>query len=80
MYSINNYLYLKDFEVKKSKIDVALNYNDDFQAVHAHIVKRLNKPDDNGIVLLHGLPGTGKTHYIRHLTSLINKKMIYIPP
>ncbi|TAD97616.1 MAG: AAA family ATPase, partial [Bacteroidetes bacterium] len=38
-----------------------------------------NTQDDKGLVLLHGEPGTGKTHYIRYLTGKIDKKMIYIP-
>jgi len=28
---------------------------------------RLSTENDKGIVLLHGLPGTGKTTYLRHL-------------
>lgn len=80
LYENNNYLYLKDFEVKKSELDITSNYNNNFTQIHELIVKRLNTPDDKGLVLLHGAPGTGKTSYIRYLTSLIDKKMIYIPP
>lgn len=80
MYEMSGYLYLRDFEVKKTEIDVELNYNDDFLKVHETIVKRLSSDDDKGLVLLHGSPGTGKTHYLRHLTSVLNKKMIFIPP
>lgn len=80
LYENNNYLYLKDFEVKKSELNIASNYNDNFAQIHDLIVNRLNTPDDKGLVLLHGAPGTGKTSYIRYLTSLIDKKMIYIPP
>jgi SpoVK/Ycf46/Vps4 family AAA+-type ATPase len=80
LYESHGYLALRDFEVKKSNIDLAMNYNDDFLPVHEVILKRLQTQDDKGLVLLHGLPGTGKTSYIRYLTSLINKKMIYIPP
>jgi hypothetical protein len=80
LYESHGYLALRDFEVKKSNIDLAMNYNDDFLPIHEVILKRLQTQDDKGLVLLHGLPGTGKTSYIRYLTSLINKKMIYIPP
>jgi ATPase family associated with various cellular activities (AAA) len=73
-------LYLQDFQVKKYQMDLHENYNDDFAAIHEVIIDRLNSPNDKGIVFLHGVPGTGKTSYIRFLTSLINKKMIYIPP
>ncbi|SFF50871.1 AAA family ATPase [Thermoflexibacter ruber] len=80
LYESHGYLALRDFEVRKSNIDLAMNYNDDFLPIHEVILKRLQTQDDKGLVLLHGLPGTGKTSYIRYLTSLINKKMIYIPP
>ncbi len=76
----NKGLYLQDFKVKEYPMSLEENYNDDFMPIHQVIVDRLNKQDDKGIVLLHGTPGTGKTSYIRHLTSLIAKKMIYIPP
>ena len=29
--------------------------------------------------MLHGLPGTGKTTYIRHLATLIKKQLIFVP-
>lgn len=73
-------LYLQDFKVKKYPMEIADNYNRDFLPIHETIINRLNQADDKGIVLLHGIPGTGKTSYIRYLTSLINKRMIYIPP
>jgi len=73
-------LYIKEFAVTSPDIDISLAYNDDFRAVHDTIIKRLNQSDGKGIVLLHGRPGTGKTTYIRHLASLIRKRMIFIPP
>ena len=80
LYENYGHLSLRDFEVKKVQLNIEQNYNDDFQPVHEIIVERLKKTDDKGLVLLHGLPGTGKTSYIRYLTSIIDKKMIYIPP
>jgi SpoVK/Ycf46/Vps4 family AAA+-type ATPase len=33
------------------------------------------------LVLLHGTPGTGKTHYLKYLASKIkNKRVLFIPP
>lgn len=80
LYESYDNLYLQDFHVRSSKIDLKLNYNDDFMPIHKKIISRLNTQNDKGLVLLHGSPGTGKTHYIRYLTSLIKKRMIYIPP
>jgi predicted AAA+ superfamily ATPase len=42
------------------------------------IRKRLRKNNDKGIVLLHGLPGSGKTSYLRHLVSRIGKKILFL--
>jgi ATP-dependent 26S proteasome regulatory subunit len=43
--------------------------------------ERLNTDNDKGIILLHGDPGTGKTTYIKYLTSLIKKKeVLFVPP
>jgi hypothetical protein len=66
--------------LKIPALDLAANYNDDLLPVHETIVKRLQKPDDKGLVILHGPPGTGKTSYIRHLCSLTDKPKLFIPP
>lgn len=44
---------------------------------HQHVENALK--EDNGLVLLHGLPGTGKTIYIKFLSSIINRDFIFIP-
>jgi hypothetical protein len=71
---------LKSFTVPKPELDIRLHYNDDFLQVHDYILKRLQTPDDTGLVLLHGIPGTGKTTYIRYLSFILDKKLIYVPP
>jgi hypothetical protein len=73
-------LCLTSFEIKNINLDLNLNYNDDFIEIDRIIKERLNKPKGKGIVLLHGIPGTGKTNYIRHLLTTVKKKMIYLPP
>jgi len=66
--------------LKIPAMNLATNYNDDLLPVHEAIVKRLQKPDDKGLVILHGPPGTGKTSYIRHLCGLTDKPKLFIPP
>ena len=44
------------------------------------ICKRLNKKNDKGIVLLHGLPGTGKTTYLRYLIGKTKKRVLFLSP
>lgn len=56
------------------------NYNDDFKEVHGTIHEHISK-DDNGLVLLHGEPGTGKTTYIKYLIGAgYERRVVYIPP
>jgi len=73
-------LDLKAMEIKRTKLDVDLFYEDDFAAVDEVISARLNKKNDKGIVLLHGLPGTGKTTYLRYLIGRIRKKVLFLSP
>ncbi|CAF0843277.1 unnamed protein product [Adineta ricciae] len=75
-------LCLKCIQLRKPLIyDLALHYGEKFVQVHESILKNLNKTDGHGIVLLHGLPGSGKTHYIRYLIGEIDdKSLIYLPP
>ncbi len=71
---------LKQIEVKKTRLDISLFYNEDFKAVDELITKRLKKDKDKGIVLLHGLPGTGKTTYLRYLIGKIKKRILFVSP
>jgi MoxR-like ATPase len=51
-------------EIKRTKLDLIFFYEDDFKAIDETIRKRLNQKKIKGILLLHGLPGTGKTTYL----------------
>jgi hypothetical protein len=73
-------LELKALEIKRTKLDLDLFYEDDFAEVDTVIRKRLNQKKDKGIVLLHGLPGTGKTTYLRWLTTRIKKRVLFLSP
>ncbi len=73
-------LSLKAMEIKRTKLDIDLFYEDDFKETDELIRKRLNKNNDKGIVLLHGLPGTGKTTYLRYLIGKIKKRVLFLSP
>ncbi len=75
-----NGLELKQLEVKRTTLDLDLFYEDDFKTVNEIICKRLSKDKDKGIVLLHGLPGTGKTTYLRYLIGKIKKRVLFVSP
>lgn len=73
-------LELKAMEIKRTKLNLDLFYEDDFREVDAVIQKRLKQKKDKGIVLLHGLPGTGKTTYLRYLVGKIKKRVLFLSP
>lgn len=59
-------------------LDLELNYGKSFLDIDKKIKERLmDKP--NGLFMFHGLPGTGKTTYIKYLASQIKRDFIYIP-
>jgi hypothetical protein len=73
-----------DFELanfKTRKVDVNLNdnYNDDLVELTPDIFRFINDKNKNGIVLFHGIPGSGKTTYLRHLIANSEAKFIYLP-
>lgn len=67
-----------DFEIE----DLDIQYGYGFEKFHDELMNRFNN-ENQGLVLFHGMPGTGKTYYIRHLLremALGNKIIIYMPP
>lgn len=72
--------HLKNVKIKRPfKGDLESNYGTDFLKVNDHLIKFLDS-DKTGLAILHGEIGSGKTFYIRYLLSILNKKVIYIPP
>ena len=76
--------YFKPFDLTRFSPDLKsanVFYGDGFEDFHDKLVKRVTSTK-KGLVLLHGDPGTGKTHYIRHLLKVFtgaNKRVIFIP-
>lgn len=70
------------FELGKPTIDLDLNYGTDFSKLHKNIVDTIRGVNDNKakLVLLHGLPGTGKTTYLKYLAHELGKKVLFLPP
>lgn len=79
--STMGHLDVQEYDLIVPQIDLKLNYGEDFLKINDVIVDRLNRDNDKGIVLLHGEPGTGKTSYIKYLTSVVKKKeILFVPP
>jgi hypothetical protein len=75
-----NKLELTSMEIKRTKMDLDLFYGETFRETDTLIRSRLNKKNDRGIVLLHGLPGAGKTTYLRYLIGKIRKRVLFLSP
>ena len=72
-------LEIKTHSIKPYRIDFETMYNNDFFEVHTRVKIALTN-DNKGVVLFHGIAGSGKTNYIKWLTSQIpNKKFIFVP-
>jgi energy-coupling factor transporter ATP-binding protein EcfA2 len=59
-------------------IDIELNYGKSFLKIEEEIIKRLNE-HDKGLYMFHGAPGTGKSTFLKYLTTKVKKDFIYIP-
>lgn len=74
-YFDTEHLYLSD----NLKLDIGTNYNDDFQEVD-HTIQEALSNNNSGLILLHGIPGTGKTTYIKHLIGIHpDQEFIFVP-
>ena len=73
----NGSFNLTKLELKDFDIDLKLNYNDDLPDKQIKTFLRENR--SSGICMLYGIPGTGKTYYIRHLIkSMKDLNFIYM--
>jgi len=72
-------LDLQHFKITKDAIEIKELYNDDFWPVHEQISFFLNEKKKNGIIMLHGKYGTGKSTYIRYLMQNHAKRFIFLP-
>jgi hypothetical protein len=67
------------FEVSlPDSYDIKTHYEPEFEKVHDSIVSSLNEKK-SGLYLFHGDPGTGKTTYIKYLSSILKRSVIYVP-
>ncbi len=72
-------LVFKTHVIKPLSLDIDTMYNDDFAPVHQKIKQDLTQ-GNKGVVLLHGVAGSGKTNYIKWLTAQIpDKNFIFVP-
>lgn len=75
---VDNEFTLVPISIPQPDMSLELNYGTEFIEVHKKIESLLT-PNDSGLMLFHGVPGSGKSTYIYYLIHNINKNMIYVP-
>ena len=73
--------YVNKINIKKPVIyDLSISYGPRLAALHRTIIRSLLLDDWKGLILLHGIEGTGKTYYIRYLINeLASLPIICLP-
>lgn len=73
-------LYLRKFKVSlpQKEMDLELNYGKDLVEKNNKLLNHL-KTCKSGLALFSGPPGTGKSTYIKYISTKLNKKIIYLP-
>jgi hypothetical protein len=59
-------------------LDLELNYGKEFLDIDKKVQERLAEKS-SGLFMFHGMPGTGKTTYIKYLADKVKRDFIYIP-
>ena len=59
-------------------LDIELNYGKGFSKLSGKIIESINN-NFSGLYMFHGPPGTGKSTYIKYLSTVIKKDIIFFP-
>ncbi|AFM05495.1 ATPase family protein associated with various cellular activities (AAA) [Bernardetia litoralis DSM 6794] len=72
-------LTLRKHQIKPPAIpDLDLYYGDKFEEKHDVLVTEINKKNNSGLFIFHGVTGSGKTNYIRYLISKAKPEIEFI--
>ena len=75
--AFDNHYYTINSKIKKTIVDFDTHYNDDIKTMHKELLAFLNERE-SGLAVIHGAAGTGKTFYIKHLLSSLDKQFILV--
>ncbi len=72
-------LTLRKHQIKAPEIpDLNLYYGEKFEEKHNVLVNEINKKNNSGLFIFHGVTGSGKTNYIRYLISKAKPEIEFI--
>lgn len=74
------FLQVKFFDYTLPKHSLIGYLDESTRSFHKNIIRRLNSPQQSGLFLLYGQPGTGKTSFIKEVLSKTSRKALFISP
>ncbi len=74
----NGSLCFYPFSTDLVDINLPLSYGENFAPIDATIQEKLNE-EKAGLYIFRGPPGTGKSTYIKYLTSQLDREVLFIP-
>ena len=75
--AFDNHYYTINSKIKRTIVDFGTHYNDDIQTMHKDLLTFLNERE-SGLAVIHGAAGTGKSFFIKHLLSSMDKQFILV--
>lgn len=75
--AFDNHYYTINSKIKRTVVDFDTHYNNDIKTMHKDLLEFLNERE-SGLVVLHGCAGSGKTFYIKHLLSSLDKQFVLV--
>lgn len=73
-------LYLRYYQYKPYENDIIIYLDDAIIRLRDQMIENINTENGNGLYLLHGKPGTGKTSFIKSILSKTERKAIFLSP
>lgn len=71
-------IYVKDLDIEVPDVNIEYNYGEKFSKINDSIIDKLSKKK-SGLYIFHGPPGTGKTTYIKYLSTKVKRKFVFLP-
>lgn len=70
---------IKFVPVRDVEIDLDLHYGDGFTSIADKMIELTSVRNGSGLIILRGIPGTGKTSLLRWLSAHADRRFVYIP-
>lgn len=71
---------LQPLTLPSPKLMLSENYDESLGVLHKRLIRIFKQTKQQGIILLHGVSGTGKTTYLQYLLSRQPRKVILLSP